>query len=1134
MRSPSVAKRLLKHLITFCAPATKTGVLCYNFSHTQASPICPRTPMPLALKPTDKLITKFYSDLQGQAQLHLLHEGAVAPSFGNLLADCAKRVGYSFTHEYTQGKMRFDGVVFTPYNLTFGIWEAKDTKDDLQKEIEKKFKKGYPQVNILFQSPNRAILVQNGQTVADYDITQPSLLARILEQFFNFVHPQYDQWEKAVADFKDRVPQVAQELDTLIETTYLQNHDYKTAFLTFFELCRQSINPNLNKDAVEEMLIQHIMTERIFQKVLNNPDFVTNNPIAVELEKVVRALTKGKRTRNEFLAPLEPFYGAIEQTANTIKTYGEKQGFLNTVYERFFQGFSTKSADVHGIVYTPQPIVDFMVQSVEHILQREWGKRMADPKVHILDPFVGTGNFILRVIQQIIATKKSALPQKYTDELHCNEIMLLPYYIASMNIENAYYEAIGKYEPFGGVCLVDTFELYEGAQKSLPGLGGENTERVKKQQAGDVFVVIGNPPYNAAQINENDNNKNRKYPKLDKRVQETYAKASTATNRNTLSDPYVKAFRWATERIGDEGVVAFVTNNSFLDSIAFDGMRQHLANDFSSIYHINFKGNARTSGERRRKEGGNLFDDAIRVSVGITFLVKRKGHVGDANIYIYSVDDYLKAFDKLAYLTKTQHVNNVAWQKINPNGKNLWLTEGMRDEWGSLLPLGTKEAKAGRGDAIFEIYSAGAQTNRDTWAFNFDHDALSSNMRRMIDIYNIEVYRWTHRGDSQVSLDDFVTSDEKRIKWSSSLKEDLMRGQNATFAEDRIRRALYRPFTRQYLFFDPIMTHRQGQFPIIFPTPETEKENRVICTVHEVQIPFSAQITNTIPALHYGGRQTQCFPLYTYDADGTNRKDNISDWALKQFRAQYGENVTKEDIFYYVYALLHHPTYRERYAQDLKKELARVPLTPKSPLPQQVGERGLETSPQPSPKTTPPLTPTPPSGEGDKNLAEKSPSSMQWGQGDLGDGGSVQADGGSVFHYLASLGRRLADLHLNYENITPYQLIHIENNDVSPSYRVEKMKLITPKDEGDLSVQINSFLTLTGIPRQVLGYQLGNRSALEWVIDQYQVTTDKRSGITNDPNRPTDEQYIVRLVGQVVAVSLQTIQTVEMIGAVEL
>jgi len=1077
----------------------------------------------LNLKPTSKPITTYYTDIAQKRQLGLWTEGNVAPIFATLLEYCVKTVGYSLNQQHTTkiGKrtLRFDGAILNQFNLPYGVWEAKDSADSLPKEIQKKFADGYPNRNTLFQSPDEAILYQNGKVVMTADLTKPQDLIDILNAFFSYTDPVYDQWEQAVAEFKTRVPQIAQKLDDIIEKEYQKRRDYTRAFDTFHDLCRVAINPNLSKDAVEEMLIQHILTERIFRKVFNNDKFTSQNIIAKEIEKVVDALTRSAWNREDFLGDLNHFYGAIETTASTISDYNEKQAFLNTVYEQFFQGFSVAVADTHGIVYTPQPIVQFMVKSVEQLLKREFGRSLADSGVHILDPFVGTGNFLLRVIEEIRQMNPAALPHKYAHELHCNEIMLLPYYIASMNIEHAYYEAMGEYEPFEGICLVDTFELAEARQLGL--FTQENLARVERQRASPLTVIIGNPPYNVGQVNQNDNNKNRKYPVIDKRVQETYAKASTATNRNVLSDPYVKAFRWASDRLKDEGVIAFVTNNSFIDNIAFDGMRHHFEQEFSAIYHINFKGNARTSGERRKREGGNLFNDLIRVSVGITFLVKRKDHVPPAQIFIYSVDDYLHADAKLA-VVDGKTLNDTPIKLIQPDRNHVWLTEGMMGDFGTLMPIGTKDAKRGKGQAIFNTYTIGVQSNRDSWVYNFDQPILTDNVKRMIDVYNEHVFRYS-RLTPKPDIDSFVTYDDKKISWSRDLKADVRRGRFTDFDPTKIRRSIYRPFTKKHLYFDPILNQEISQNPRFFPTPQSENENRVICTVTEQQIPFSAQIINCIPAYHYGGRQTQCFPLYVYDTDGTNRRDNISDWALKEYQTHYNDpTITKSDIFYHIYALLHHPVYRERYAQNLKRELPRVPFV-SAPLPQTT-----DTSPPPNPLpkdwrggTETGESPFPHSmGEG-LGMGDKStpPNSMTEGLG-MGDK--------SPFHTLAKLGRDLSYWHLNYEQEAEYPLEHLQNPKVPPSLRVEVMRLNKDKTE----LVVNESLTLRGIPSRVFEYKLGNRSALEWVIDQYRVTTDKRSGIINDPNRADDAGYIVRLVKQVVHVSLETLRIVDEIGKV--
>jgi predicted helicase len=549
----------------------------------------------LNLKPTHKPVREYYKELKQFEKLGVSHEGAVKTAFQKLLESCGKQFNWTLVQEYQikrPGKRpaRVDGALVDDFGLTHGYWEAKDSDDDLAREVKKKFQDGYPKDNIIFQAPERVILYQDGKRVEDAEITKPETLVDVLQRFFNYRPPAYEQWEKASEDFKRRVPELGAGLQKLIAEQRKINPRFIQAFADFALLCKQSINPNVSESAIEEMLIQHLLTERVFRTVFNNPDFTRRNVIAVEIEKVIDALTSKAFSRQAFLESLDYFYRAVEETAATISEFSQKQTFLNAIYEKFFQGFSVKVADTHGIVYTPQPIVNFMVKSVEDILQREFGKSLSDKGVHILDPFVGTGNFIVRVMQEI---RKTGLPYKYEHELHCNEVMLLPYYIASMNIEHEYLELAGSYKPFEGICLVDTFELAEEQQLSL--FTPENTARVERQRQSPIFVIIGNPPYNTAQVNENDNNKNRRYEEIDARVSATYAKDSKATLLNKLGDPYVKAIRWASDRIQreGEGIVAFVTNSSFTVKNSFDGMRKNLEKDFDAIYVLDLGGNVK-------------------------------------------------------------------------------------------------------------------------------------------------------------------------------------------------------------------------------------------------------------------------------------------------------------------------------------------------------------------------------------------------------------------------------------------------------------------------------------------------------------------------------------------------------------
>ena len=1015
----------------------------------------------LTLKPSHKAVRDYYATLQQYDKHDITHEGAVSVPFEMLLTVCAKQVDATLIPQFAMrapsgNRIVLDGVILDEYGLPFAYWEAKDMDDNLYKAVQEKREAGYPLDNIFFQNPQHGILYQNGEKVFDVDITDPTRLITALQHFFAAPPAALKNWHTAVAEFKEKVPMLGKKAAELITEQHETNPKFVTVFTDFYEQCRAAINPNLSKAAVEEMLIQHLLTERIFRTVFNNPDFTRRNIIAREIEKVIEVLIGQTYSRDAFLRELDPFYLAIEQAALLCKDFSQKQQFLNTVYEQFFQGFSVKVADTHGIVYTPQPIVDFMVNSVEQILKTEFNRSLSDIGVHIIDPFVGTGNFIVRLMQDIRAT---TLEEKYRHELHCNEVMLLPYYIASLNIEQEYFQRTGTYLPFDGIALADTFELLEQQQTEF--FTQENTERVERQKAADMFVVIGNPPYNVGQVNENDNNKNRKHKAMDKRIVETYAADSTAQLKNKLYDPYVKAFSWASKRLGKEGIVAFVTNNGFLDGTAFDGMRKHLAADFDAIYILDLNGNVR----KNPKLSGtthNVF--GIQVGVSINFFIKRdtiKTDLKLPEIFYARVDEFWRKEEKYRYLDSKLHYQNINWQKIMPDGRHTWLTEGLHAEFDTFLPIGSKAAKASntnRVETLFKTYSVGVVTARDAWVYNFNRNALIENLTQMMEYYNGQVFRWERQSNRDINLNDFIDTDDTKIKWTRSLKSRLKTGTMAEFSAENVRASLYRPFTKSHLYFHRMMNECVYVFPSIFPTPDAETENRVICfSGTGSNKPLQVMVAAMIPS-HDFLEKTQCFPFYTYDEDGTNRQENITDWALVQFRTHYSDDtITKWDIFYYNYALLHHPAYREKYEMNLKRDLPHIPF------------------------------------------AEDF-----WG--------------------FANVGAQLADIHVNYESAPKYdELRYIEKPGMPIDWRVEKMRLSKDKTQ----LKYNDFLTLDGIPAEAFNYRLGNRSALEWVVDQYRVKVDKRSGIVNDPNRADEPQYIVDLIGRVITVSLRTVKIVE-------
>ena len=605
------------------------------------------------IKPADRAIRAYYAELQAYGRQGVLHEGAVSSAFENLLRECARRRGWVLIPQLeAPGERRNvpDGTLRDENSLPRGYWEAKDSRDDLKAEIAKKIARGYPLTNTLFEDTQQAVLYQNKQPALEAGLQKPGEVATLLNRFFTYRPPDIAGFEEAVEEFKEHVPDLARGLNEKIKEAHQKNPRFIAAFESFFRLCQTALNPNIRREAVDEMLIQHLLTERLIGSIFDKPEFVQQNVIAAEVEKVVSALVSQSFSRKDYLKSLDRFYLAIESAARALPDFSDKQHFLNTVYERFFQGYSVKLADTHGIVYTPQPIVDFMCASVAEVLEKEFGKSLASPDVCIIDPCTGTGNFIVNLLRRM---PRRDLPRMYRQQMFANEVMLLPYYIAALNIEHAYYEITGAYEPFEGLCFVDTLGLAEGSQSKLGFMTEANTQRVERQKQAPITVVIGNPPYNVGQLNENDNNKNRKYPVIERRVSETYAKSSKASNKNALSDPYVKFFRWATDRLqGRDGIVAFVSNNSFVDQYAFDGMRKHLLQDFTEIYHVDLHGNVR----RNPKLSGtthNVF--GIQVGVGITIAV-RKQQAGGSTLRYFRVPEDWRKEEKLGWLTKCERL----------------------------------------------------------------------------------------------------------------------------------------------------------------------------------------------------------------------------------------------------------------------------------------------------------------------------------------------------------------------------------------------------------------------------------------------------------------------------------------------
>jgi predicted helicase len=960
----------------------------------------------LDLTANDPLIKTYLKDLQHLQNQAVTHELGLRGPFQNLLDKAAKKRGWTLVPElstYSGGKRVVpDGTVRDEFRLARGWWEAKDTSDKLASEIQKKIKAGYPTRNTIFEDTQTAVLYQDRGEAGEFALREPLKIAELINRFFSHDESDEREFYRAMNEFKSRIPDLAQSLREHISEAHRKNRKFREAFAAFMALCRASLNPDLTDANVDEMLIQHLLTERLMRNLFQNPEFTERNVIAAQVENVIAALASSSFSKQEFLKKLDPYYTAIERAGANLSHFTEKQDFLNSVYEQFFQRFSPSVADTHGIVYTPREIVDYMCQSVEDALKEEFGYTLASPEVVILDPCTGTGNFIVNLIDRMPG---KALAEAYQNRLFANEVMLLPYYVASLNIEHAYYERMKQYEPFPGLCFVDTLDMAEPRQGEL--FSAANTDRVGREKEAAITVIIGNPPYNVGQKSENDNNPNRKYKVVDGRVRDTYTKDSRASSKSKLDDAYVKFFRWATDRLeGRNGIVCFVSNNGFIDQHAFDGMRKHLFADFDLIDHVDLHGNVR----RNPKLSGtthNVF--GIQVGVGITVAVRKKNAL--RRLRYHRVPETWRKGEKLEFLTK----HELPWATLSPDANHSWLIPEHAGEYEQFLPV----------TEMFSLWTLGVGTNRDSVVTDWDRDKLALRVKKFVADYNAEVHK--HKADPEADWPN-------GIKWSEGLKLNVKRGILAKFEEGKMVRCLYRPFTLTSLFFDRVLNERVYQWPHL-------SGRCIAVTEFTSEKPFMVLATDHIADKHVvgAGASCQCFPL-----------SHLKDSAVAEFRQHYSDDsIAKEAVFHYLYALLHHPGYRERYAANLKRELPRIPFAPD-------------------------------------------------------------------FAAFVSAGKELARLHVEYESLDPWPLREIETAGVPYSQRVEKMKLSADKR----SLQVNPSLTLEGIPPEASEYRLGSRSALEWVIDQYQVKGE------SDPNREDDPAYIVRLVGQVVRVSVATVQIV--------
>ena len=909
-----------------------------------------------------------------------------------------------------------------------------------------------------------------------YEIPAGAIYAKVVEKCGD--RKYWPQWAEDVAQIADRIRTRVTGLLADPERITLRSD-----FQRFLGDLRHTLHRELREDDVVAMIAQHLVTGPVFQALFADYDFAGSNPVSRALNRLVELL-EAEGLENE-TRDLEPFYESVRQRARALDNAEARQKVLLELYERFFRVALRKDAERLGIVYTPVEVVDFILHSADHALQRHFGRRLTDENVHILDPFTGTGTFIVRLLQTPGLIRDADLVRKFASELHANEIVLLAYYIAAINIEEAYHGRRGmesEYAPFEGIVFTDTFNRRGG---HLPASLPINSQRVQKQQDRDITVIVGNPPYSAGQRSSIDDNPNMSYPHLEQRVRDTYAQRSTAALKNSLYDTYKMALRWASDRIGEQGIIAFVTNGSFIDGNADAGLRACLADEFSHLYVFNLRGNARTSGELRRQEAGNVFGHGSRTPVAVMVLVRDPVHQGACRIHYKDIGDYLSREEKLQRIQEFGSIAGIAdWQGIQPDIHHDWLDQ-RDDAYQAFMSLITKEAKskkisepcvAARG------YTSGVKTSRDAWLYSFDQEDLYRRIEDMIAYYED---RRMAVASGAVSLAEASRNNAPdRIRFDREFLLTLRR--EIPLAPDflKCRVSMYRPFCKQYLYFEPYCINAVYQVPSMFPTPAAP--NSVIgVTGRGETVSFSTLMTDTIPNLHLVA-SAQWFARWRYEAHdpdspdawaqtdaggldtvpGYRRIDNITDWCLQQFRMQYSTlHITKDDIWYYLYGVLHAPDYRKRYKADLSKELPRIPFAPD-------------------------------------------------------------------FGAFRDAGSELSALHLGYETCPEYGLPVDVNGNGDSVYRLgsKAMQWGGTRKEPDRSVlQVTPAVTLRGIPEAAHTYVVNGRTPLEWAVDRLRIRRDKESGIVNDPNAwfSDNPAALVSHLRRLVHLSVETASIVE-------
>ena len=956
-----------------------------------------------------------------------------------------------------------DGTVKDSLRMARGYWEAKDSHDDLDAEIKVKFNRGYPRDNIIFEDSQTAVLVQNGDEAMRVDMSRDGELHRLIRIFLDYALPEIQEFRHAQGQFKTDLPTVLKNLRATIAEAEADNPEYQEAASSFLDLCRRTIGPAVSPVDVREMLLQHILTKDIFLRVFAEDQFHRENNVARQLDRLERTFFTGD-VRRQAIDRLRAYYGVIGRAADEIADYAEKQQFLKAIYKDFYTAYNPPAADRLGVFYTPNEVVDFIIRGADHLLQKHFGKTLADDNVQILDPATGTGTFVTNLINHLPADR---LEHKYRHEIHANEVAILPYYIANLNIEYTYQLRTGRYLEFPNLCFVDTLDNLDWQQQgatggavirqgsfNLGGLSEENWIRIQEQNEKPISVILGNPPYNDSAKIWGDDSDNRGYFEIDQRIKETYVKEGTA-QRTHQYDMYKRFIRWASDRLSDDGVIAFITNRAYLDARQDDGFRRVAADEFTDIYVVDLGSDVR----RNPKISGtthNVF--GIQTGVAIAFFVREKSRLGKCNIHYASREDAEVAKEKLAYLRETG-LESVPFESITPDAKDNWLNQS-NSNFAQLAALANRQAKLGQfwdlGVTVFGLVTPAVKSNRDGWVYDFDADNLQDKTIFFADTYN-------------QFLEELDGAFDPVIKWSDSLRDRFKRSETITYNDGNRVRSLWRPFIVKWHFSEAVMNDRLTRNHYEMFGPDLQLPNKVIMFSGQSSTkPFQVLATDKLPNFDLL-EKTQCLPLYRYTKDG-ERVSNITQWGIDRinghYRREWGddfqalageEGITAEEIFAYTYAVLHDPVYRQEYAVDLLREFPRLPLY-------------------------------------------------------------------RDFHHWAEMGQKLLDLHIGFESAEPYPLERHDREGIDPK------RAILRADKSKRTITLDERTVLEGVPEKALEYRLGSRSALEWVLDQYKERKPRDPTIREkfDTYRFSDhKEEVIDLLRRVCTVSVATMEIVD-------